>query len=309
MWLSSRSSCQSVTLTNTANFTRFTVTIDELLVPGGKTVHLLFDSTSCVILVLIFISQNQVVKAKKRKIHLPLNCFFSWSPLFSLFGEQLGQSNLVFFLLGLHLQHQEVPRLGVESELQLLACTTATTTQDPSYSCDLHHSSWQRWILNPLSKARNGTQVLMDAGWVHYHWATMEFWGNLAFTLHFSIAFWVCVQRRLCLLWVTHSVLHLSLTPADIPLSLCRDLVSIRELISPASVGIDLHLAQEPLIYRLLNPFSEVLWRGIFMLCQRFACSEQEIRWRTPSGVCIFFQSFSGLESSCNTIEYLFSMG
>ena len=34
-----------------------------------------------------------------------------------------------FFFLGLHLQHMRVPRLGVESELQLLAYTTATATR------------------------------------------------------------------------------------------------------------------------------------------------------------------------------------
>ena len=51
-----------------------------------------------------------------------------------------------------------VPRLGVESELQLLTYTTATATQDPS----LHHCSQQCQILNPLSKARDRTQVLMD---------------------------------------------------------------------------------------------------------------------------------------------------
>ena len=37
-----------------------------------------------------------------------------------------------FFFLGGHPQQKEVPRLGVESELQLPACTTATATQDPS---------------------------------------------------------------------------------------------------------------------------------------------------------------------------------
>ena len=47
----------------------------------------------------------------------------------------------------------EVPRLGVESELQRPAYTTATATQDLSHVCDLHHSSWQRRILNPLNKA------------------------------------------------------------------------------------------------------------------------------------------------------------
>ena len=36
-----------------------------------------------------------------------------------------------------------VPRLRVESELQLLAYTTATATQDPSHVCDLYWSSQQ----------------------------------------------------------------------------------------------------------------------------------------------------------------------
>jgi len=48
----------------------------------------------------------------------------------------------------------EVPRLGIKSELQLPATATATAMQDPSLICNLHHSSWQLWILNPLSKAR-----------------------------------------------------------------------------------------------------------------------------------------------------------
>ena len=41
----------------------------------------------------------------------------------------------MFVCLGPHLQHTEVSRLQVESELQLLA--TATATWDPSYICDL----------------------------------------------------------------------------------------------------------------------------------------------------------------------------
>ena len=57
--------------------------------------------------------------------------------------------------LELHLSwHMEVPRLGVESELLLPAYTTATAMPDPSHICDLHHSSGQWWILNPLSEAR-----------------------------------------------------------------------------------------------------------------------------------------------------------
>ena len=41
----------------------------------------------------------------------------------------------------------EVPRLGVELELQLLAYTTATATPDLSQVCDLHHNSQQCPIL------------------------------------------------------------------------------------------------------------------------------------------------------------------
>ena len=48
-------------------------------------------------------------------------------------------------------------RLGVETEQQLPAYTIATATRDPSHICDLHHSSQQCWILNPLSEAKDGT--------------------------------------------------------------------------------------------------------------------------------------------------------
>ena len=79
---------------------------------------------------------------------------------------------LFFIFLGLHLQHMEVPRLGVESELQLLSYTV-TAMPDLSCICNWHHSSWQCWrILNPLSKARDWNQVLMDPSQVHYCWAT-----------------------------------------------------------------------------------------------------------------------------------------
>ena len=44
-----------------------------------------------------------------------------------------------------------------------------TATWDPSHLCDLPHSSQQCWLLNPMSKARDGTFVLMDTSWVHYH--------------------------------------------------------------------------------------------------------------------------------------------
>ena len=40
--------------------------------------------------------------------------------------------------------------------------TTATSTQDPSCVYNLHSSSWQCRNLNPLSKDRDPTHVLMD---------------------------------------------------------------------------------------------------------------------------------------------------
>ena len=74
-----------------------------------------------------------------------------------------------FFFLGLHPPHVEVPRLGVEQELQLPAYATATATPDLIRVCDLHHNLWQCQILNPLSEARDRTHVLMDTSRAGYH--------------------------------------------------------------------------------------------------------------------------------------------
>ena len=73
-----------------------------------------------------------------------------------------------FCFLGSHPWHMEVPRQGVESELQLQAYTTVTAMPDPSCVCDLHHSSRHCRILNPLSEARDGTQKLMVPSWIHF---------------------------------------------------------------------------------------------------------------------------------------------
>ena len=69
-------------------------------------------------------------------------CLFVFLGL-HLWHMQLVQFNdrISFVFLRLHLKHMEIPRLGVKSELQLLASATATTMQDLSRICDLHHSS------------------------------------------------------------------------------------------------------------------------------------------------------------------------
>ena len=90
--------------------------------------------------------------------------------------HSLTQQNLFFILfnfygfLGLHLQHMEVPRLGVHSELQPPAYTTATATPDPSLVYNLHHSSQQCQVLN-LSEARDRTLNLMVPSRIPFHCA------------------------------------------------------------------------------------------------------------------------------------------
>ena len=56
----------------------------------------------------------------------------------------------------------------VQLELQLLAHTTAKATPALSHICNLHHSSWQCWILNPLSKARDQTRILVNTSQIHF---------------------------------------------------------------------------------------------------------------------------------------------
>ena len=63
----------------------------------------------------------------------------------------------------------EVPRLGDKLHLQMLAYTTATAMWDLKHICNLHHSSWEHQILNPLSEARSQTHayILMETSLVH----------------------------------------------------------------------------------------------------------------------------------------------
>ena len=106
---------------------------------------------------------TEMLKDQYKTIHglcTQMDQLFTFCSLcFSLF--------LIYLFLGAHLGHMDVPKLGVRWELQLPAYTTATATRDPSCICNLHHNSWQCWILNPQSKARDWTSVLMDASQIH----------------------------------------------------------------------------------------------------------------------------------------------
>ena len=70
----------------------------------------------------------------------PLGCCFSFSFLF-------------FFLRAARGRSQARGQIGT---------ATATAMQDMSCLCDLHHSSGQRHMLNPLNKATEGTSILTD---------------------------------------------------------------------------------------------------------------------------------------------------
>ena len=112
-----------------------------------------------------------------------------------------------FVFLGPHQQHMKVPRLGGKSELQLPAYATATATWDLSHVCDLHPSSRQCRILNPLIEARDRTCVLMDPSQIHFHCAMMgtpecEFFENrarvcLTFYFYYRYLEWFLKYNRL----------------------------------------------------------------------------------------------------------------
>ena len=97
---------------------------------------------------------------------------------------------LIFFFvfLGPHPKHMEFPRLGVKSELQLLATATATAMPYFSHIWELHHSSWQHRILNPLRVDRDWTHVLMDASQVRYCYATAIATSDLNHILTYTAA-------------------------------------------------------------------------------------------------------------------------
>ena len=96
-----------------------------------------------------------------------------------------------FFLvfLGLYLRHMEVPRLwslAAHSEVAvprpqwfirigpIVAARLHHSHSNVGSNriCDPYHSSCQLWILNPLSKAKDQTCILMDTSQICFRWAT-----------------------------------------------------------------------------------------------------------------------------------------
>ena len=88
-----------------------------------------------------------------------------------------------FFFFGVwsHPRYIEVPRLGIESELKLLAYAIATAMPDLSHISNLHPSSWKQWILThwagsgikPTSSWILATHTIRDTSQVWYCWDSM----------------------------------------------------------------------------------------------------------------------------------------
>ena len=89
--------------------------------------------------------------------------FFQCKAIFSTF-KMCGFIYLFIYLvfLGSYPWHMDVPRLGVELELQL----PATATLDLSRICSLCHSLWQHRLLNPPSGARDQMSSWIPVGLV-----------------------------------------------------------------------------------------------------------------------------------------------
>ena len=88
------------------------------------------------------------------QLHLSHVDFFG-QELSSLFRKGI----FILLLLLPHLQHMEVARPGVASELELRSCSTATAAWALSHICSLCRSWQQPRVLNPRSEAREQTCV------------------------------------------------------------------------------------------------------------------------------------------------------
>ena len=64
---------------------------------------------------------------KKPVYYIGVRSSYSFTPVYECLSHSRNTRANFCFVLGLHLRHMEVPRLGVESELQLLAYTAIAT--------------------------------------------------------------------------------------------------------------------------------------------------------------------------------------
>ena len=85
--------------------------------------------------------------------HLP----YSTDYFVALYFRSISLSYFFFLLFG-----ATPTAYGSSQARGQIGATAVTAMPDLSRVCDLHHSSWQRKILNPLSEARDRTFIPMD---------------------------------------------------------------------------------------------------------------------------------------------------
>ena len=99
----------------------------------------------------------------------------------SIFRHKAGMNAFVqvsfFFFLSFVFFRAASGKYGGSQARGLIEATAAGlhhshTTPDLSRVCDLHHSSWQRQVLNPLSEARDQTHNLVVPSRIRFHCAT-----------------------------------------------------------------------------------------------------------------------------------------
>ena len=116
----------------------------------------------------------------------------------------------------------EVPRLGVESELLLLACPTAMATPDLSCICALCCRLQDSRVLNPLSHSGNShfsyvylSSVYLQWGVCQGHWPIflIEFFTFVVVEFWVLCIFWIIVLYQTCVFAniFSKSVAYLSL--------------------------------------------------------------------------------------------------
>ena len=142
----------------------------------------------------------------------------------------------------------EIPRLGAESELQLPAYTTATAVPDPGRICKIHRNSGQHWILNPLSKARDRTYILMNTSRVlnllsHNRNSNFIIFYSSIVTVQYYITFPILIL----FLWLHQ-------WPVEVPGLGVESALQLRPLPQPWHASSELHLRPMPQLSATLDP-------------------------------------------------------
>ena len=143
------------------------------------------------------------------------------------FGLAIQVSFLSFlsFFLGPHLRHVEVPKLGgLIGAMAASLHTTVTAMPDPSRVCNLHQSSQQHRILNPLIEARDQIHNLRFI-------SASARWERLSLFLSFLLFFFLFTSMP-----VTYGS---STEPQwELPLTLFLDFFILNTRSSPTPLGL-----------------------------------------------------------------------